>query len=300
MIQSVAMNNDNNPIKKSGTVILLGRPNAGKSTLLNALIGKKVSITSPKPQTTRFSIQAIYEDDRGQILFIDTPGIFAKTEDVLSKNINKRVNESIRSSIDVAIYLIDHTRYRDMEENKTFGLVRTLHCPKILVFNKSDICKPDYRIQYSFMEEEMEETIDVSALKRKHLDTLLSAIYRYLPNRPPIVDPNSIIHPAINIDSKLFIEELIREKAFIFLRNELPYSITTRVDSILERGNGTKVISARIITNNDRYKGMIVGHEGRMIKEISMATRKELETATNSTVFLELAVEVDPHWVDYI
>jgi GTPase len=289
------------PKHKSGTVALIGRPNAGKSTLLNMLIGQKVSITSPKPQTTRFAIQAIFEDDRGQILFLDMPGMFAQSKDTLSKFINKRVEEAAKGAIDVVLYVIDHTRTRDVEENKAFGLVRSIEAQKILIYNKIDIIKPTHRIQYKFMEEEMDAVLEVSALTGKHIVSVIDTIFQFLPERPPIVsDTKELVHPAINVDSKLFISELIREKAFLFLRHEIPYSLTAVVDLIEERQNGTKYIQARILTNSDHYKGMIVGNKGMMIKEISMATRKELETATGSHVYVDLTVEVDPHWMEYI
>jgi len=150
-----------------------------------------------------------------------------------------------------------------------------------------------------FMEEEMDAVVEVSALTGKYVGGIIDTIFRFLPIRAPIIaDTSDIIHPALNVDSKLFVSELIREKAFLFLRNEIPYSLTCAVDAIEERKRGAKYINARIITNSDHYKGMIVGHEGRMIKEISMAVRKELETATGSHVYVDLTVEVDRHWME--
>ncbi|MEK7129417.1 MAG: GTPase, partial [Patescibacteria group bacterium] len=128
---------------KSGIVALIGRPNVGKSTLLNHILGHKVSITSPKPQTTRFNLQAVYEDHRGQIVFIDTPGIFAKTPDTLSRRINPQAEHSL-SGANAVVYLIDHTRERDTEENKALGIVRKATVPKILAINKIDIKKPTH------------------------------------------------------------------------------------------------------------------------------------------------------------
>ena len=124
---------------KSGYVVIIGRPNSGKSTLLNNLLGQKVSITSPKPQTTRFPVQAVYEDERGQIIFIDTPGIFARVEDPVAKKINPLAETTLKEGVDVVIYLVDHTRDRDIEENKILGLVRQIDKPKILTINKIDI-----------------------------------------------------------------------------------------------------------------------------------------------------------------
>ena len=121
---------------KSGIVSLIGRPNVGKSTLLNHILGHKVSITSPKPQTTRFNLQAVYEDERGQVIFVDTPGIFGKVDDQLGTRINASAENSLKERVDLVIYMIDHTRERDFEENKVLGIVRKATCPKILIINK--------------------------------------------------------------------------------------------------------------------------------------------------------------------
>lgn len=283
---------------KSGIVAIIGRPNVGKSTLLNHILGHKVSITSPKPQTTRFNIQAAYEDERGQIVFIDTPGIFGKIKDPLAKHLNVQAEESLSEGVNVVVYMIDHTRERDFEENKTLGIVRKAKVPKILVINKIDIREPTHIIQYKFMEEEFDAVVEISALEHKNIKALLDTIFSFLPEGEPLVDTKTLAQPGLNIDSKLFIAEIIREKAFLFLRREVPYTLTSVVDDVIERPGGSLYIKARILTSADRYKAMIVGKGGSMIKEISMAARKELETASNKKVYLELTVETDPHWID--
>lgn len=286
--------------KKAGIVCLVGRPNVGKSTLLNAILGHKVAITSPKPQTTRFAIEAVYEDDRGQIVFIDTPGIFGKAPDQLAKNINKRTQDSLENNIDVVLYLIDHTRQRDFEENKALGIVRKIPAKKILVINKSDITKPSYLVQYRFMEDEFDVVIHISALNHKNLNILVENIFDYLPTREPLVDTTTMVQPGLNLDSRVYLSEIIREKAYLFLRKEVPYTLTAVVDEVVERDNGTLYVRGRILTSADRYKSMIIGKGGVMIKEIGMAVRKELETARNKKVFVDLTVEVDPHWADFV
>lgn len=286
-------------MKRSGTVTLIGRPNAGKSTLVNAILKQKVAITSPKPQTTRFPITAVYEDDRGQIVFVDTPGIFGKVEDLLAKQINRRAEDAFRQDVDLILYMIDHTRHRDFEENKTLGIVRKLRSPKILVVNKIDITQPSYEVQYRFMEDEFDTIVKISALKGTNLPILLDAIFRSLPEREPLIDSTALVQPGLNLTSNIFIAELIREKAYLNLRREVPYTITVVVDVIEEKDDGLLFVKARILTSADRYKAMIIGKGGAMIREISMAARKELEVASNRKVFLELIVETDPHWMDY-
>ena len=284
--------------KKSGIVAIIGRPNSGKSTLLNMILGQKVSITSPNPQTPRFSIQAVYEDARGQIVFVDTPGIFGKVQDKLAKRINQKAEQALSQNINLVIYLIDHTRERDFEENKVLGIVRKTKGPKLLVINKIDIKQPTHIIQYKFMEEEFDGIEEVSALMGKNIPTLLDTIFSFLPEGSQLVETKDLVQPGLNLDSKIFLSEIIREKAFLNLRKEVPYTLTTVVDDVIERANGVLYIKARILTNQDRYKAMIIGKGGYMIKEISMASRKELETATNKKVFLDLTVEVDPHWLE--
>jgi len=284
---------------KCGIVALVGRPNTGKSTLVNALVGQKVSITSPKPQTTRFPIQAVFEDDRGQIIFVDTPGIFAKSSNPLSQRINMTAESELHRNIDIILYIVDHTRERSVEENRVLGIVRKVPVSKILVINKSDIKRPTHIIQYEFMKEEFDETVEISALKHHNLNTLITYIFSCLPEREPLIDTSILVHRGLQMDSKLFISELIREKAYLFLREEVPYTLTTIVDELAERENGTLYVRARILSSDDRYKKMIIGRKGSMIKEISMATRKELETGTGKKTFVDLTVETDPHWIEY-
>lgn len=281
---------------KSGTVAIVGRPNSGKSTLLNNILGQKVSITSPKPQTTRIPIEAVYQDARGQIVFVDTPGIFAKVNDPVSKKINPITKNVLGGDVHVIVYLVDHTRERDIEENKILGILRGFSQPKILAINKSDIKTPSFLPHYKFMEEEFDKTVSISALYKSNLNYLIDAIFELLPRGKMLLPRYKRPTPAINLDSKTFIAEIIREKAYLFLRKELPYTLTAVVDEIKKRENNTLYIQARILTTAHKYKKMIIGEKGRMIKEIGMATRKELETATNQKIYLDLTVETDPHW----
>jgi len=285
---------------KQGAVLLIGRPNVGKSTFANNLIGQKVAITSPKPQTTRFPIQALYEDERGQIILVDTPGIFGKAKDFLSKKINEKTLKTINQEIDVVLYMVDPTRKRDFEEAKVLGIVRKINKPKILVINKIDLKKADFLPQYKFLEDEFKTVFYISALKRQHIKPLIDKIFSLFPTSPVKSYRSKLIkqlkYPILNIDSKTFISELIREKIFLMMGEEIPYTTTVVVDEITERNEKLTYIKAVILTTNDRYKKMIIGKKGRKIKEIGSYARKEIALATNKKIFLDLTVKTDPHW----
>lgn len=275
---------------KIGTVALIGRPNSGKSTLVNNLVGQKVAITSPKPQTTQFPISAVYESEDAQIVFVDTPGIFAKAP---RKDINLVAERVLKEQIDVVLYIIDHTRKRGVEENRVLGILRKIQKPKILVINKIDKEKPSFREDYWFLEDEFDSVVEVSALKNKNLPILLSEILKYLHEGEKILTREDMPTPAINLDSKLYIAENIREKAFLVLRDELPYSIRVEVDAVTPRKNGMFYIKARLITTADRYKKMIIGAGGARIKQIGSMARRELELATGQKIYLDLKVALE-------
>ncbi len=283
---------------KEGNVIIIGRPNVGKSTFLNNIIGQKIAITSPKPQTTRFPIQAVYSDKQGNIIFLDTPGVFGKATDLLSKKINRKTLDALNDKIDLLLYMIDHTRRRDFEEARVLGIVRKIKKPKILAINKIDKKEPTYLPQYKFLFSEFDDVHLISALKGKHIKPLIDAIFSFLPE----VKESSIKKeiedkpvPVLNINSKIYLQELIREKIFLQTRQEVPYTTTVFVEKI-ENKPDVLYIKARIITTSDRYKRMLIGKGGRKIKEIGRIARKELELATGQKVFLELEVETNPHW----
>ncbi len=277
---------------KVGTVALIGRPNAGKSTLVNNLVGHKVSITSPKPQTTQFPIYAVYEDFRGQIIFVDTPGIFAKTKDLRSKEVNLVAEKILTEEIDAVLYLVDMTRERGDEENRVLGALRKLKVPKILIINKIDIKEPDYSAQYRFLEDEFDVILKVSALRPLNIGSIPDALFDILPEGEQIVERADLPIPALNLTSTMHMQELIREKAFLTLRKELPYHISVVVESIEERNNGSMYVKAHVVTE-PRYKKMVIGTGGEKIKQIGMMTRKELEISTGKKFYVELTVEVE-------
>lgn len=277
---------------KVGTVALIGRPNSGKSTLVNNLVGQKVAITSPKPQTTQFSTYAVYDDPEAevQIVFVDTPGIFAKA---INKDINLQAERALKEEIDVILYVVDHTRRRGIEENRVLGILRKIDKPKILVINKIDKKEKSYLEEYKFLEDEFDQVVEVSALRPLNLPILVEAILEYLPEGEKMVIREDMPTPAINMDSKLYIEENIREKAFLVLRDELPYKIRVVVDDKKERPNGMIYIKARILVADKRYRKMVIGAGGQKIKVIGSMARKELEVATGQKIFLDLQVEVE-------
>jgi len=282
---------------KEGTVLLLGRPNVGKSTFVNNVIGQKIAITSPKPQTTRMPIQGFYHEDRGNIIFTDTPGIFGKAKDVLAKKINELALREVNKKVDVVIYMIDPTRKRDFEEAKVLGIARKFKMPVILVYNKMDNPEPKFMVQYKFIEDEFPQVFKISALNKLHLPPLIDRIFELLPEKSESeYTHEALVYPLINMDSSGFVAELIREKIFLMMGEEIPYSSHIVVDEIKERDNGVMYIRARILTTADRYKRMLIGANGRKIKEIGSYARKEIALATNKKVFLDLTVETDPHW----
>lgn len=282
---------------KYGKILLIGRPNVGKSTFLNNLIGTKVAITSPKPQTTRFAIKALYEEERGSIIFVDTPGIFGKAEDYLAKKINQNTLSVLNESVDVVLYMVDHTRKRDFEEGKVLGIVRKIDKPKILVINKIDRMDKTYLPQYKFLEDEFKDVFAISALNKTHVKPLMDRVFELLPEttqQPEQLEKG--IYPLINIDSKIFVAELIREKVFLMMGEEIPYTTTAIVDEITTRENGVMYIKARILTTETRYKKMLIGEGAHKIKEIGSYARKEIALATGKKIYLDLSVQTDPHW----
>ncbi len=279
---------------KTGKVVIAGRPNVGKSTLLNALVDQKVSITSPRPQTTRKSVRVEYKDKRGMIVFSDTPGLMGKVDDLVGKRINTEVPKELATA-DLVLYMIDISRKRGDEENKLIGILRKIKAPKILVYNKIDLAKGKKNLiaQYQFLEEEFGEGVMISAKLRTHLKTLLGRVFDELPEgEVKNLDPGI---PIISQNAKQFVAELIREKAFLNLRQELPYTIGVEVQEMEDR-KGVLVIKATILAVSDKYKSMVIGKKGVKIRQIGYEARKELELLRNKKVYLELKVETDKHW----
>jgi len=293
---------ENKKPRKIGRVVLLGRPNTGKSSLLNAIMSQKVAITSPLPQTTRKNSRVVFSDERGQIIFSDTPGIIGKVDDLIGKRINQEAPKELNQA-DVILCLVDISRPKNDEENKVIGLIRKVSVKKILVYNKIDIAKgsKDHLPEYNYLEDEFDRTIGVSAIKEKNVKGLINLIFELLPDEINEETEHNISlmdrgnKPKIGMNSKEYVQEIIREKTYLFLREEVPYSIDVRVDSITDKRKMI-VIKAVILTTAERYKKMIIGRGGKKIKEIGYNARKELELMSGRKIFLEMRVELDAHW----
>lgn len=281
---------------KSGFVVMIGRSNVGKSTLLNALVGTKVAITTPKPQTTRQPIQGVLTTEEGQAVFVDTPGIMQKAKDALTKKLTHYVEESLKD-IDAILYVVDPTREIGNEEKQALKMIADAKKPKLLVINKTDERKSKTFIDFyrDLLETfNFDDVVEISALRGSNVDKVKHWIFRQLPEGEFFYPP----HQVSNISKETQLAELIREKLFLRLREEVPYSTHVVVNQIEEKKNGTLYIDATIFTTDDRYKSMIIGKGGRGIKEIGQATRKELETISDKKIYLDLHVEVDAHWVE--
>lgn len=280
-------------IQKSGFAVLVGRSNVGKSTLLNSLVGTKVSITTPKPQTTRLPIQGILTRPDGQVVFVDTPGLMKKAKDELTKKMLESIKESLKD-VDVIVYVADPTRSIGDEEKSMLALIREIDKPKILVINKSDLRDRPYADHFRDLAPEFTDVIELSALTASNVNVLANKIFDYMKEGEPYYP----LHQLTSLKSEAWLAELIREKLFLRLRQEVPYTTHVEVEDMQSRPDGTLYVAANVLTTEERYKRMIIGKGGQGIKEIGQATRNELEAVMQRKVFLDLTVEVDPHWVD--
>ena len=281
--------------KKSGFAVLIGRSNVGKSTLLNSLVGSKIAITSPKPQTTRLPIHGIITRENTQIVFVDTPGIIKKAKDTLTKKMHQAVEDSLQE-VDVILYVVDPTRAIGEEERATLRLIEKIDKPKILVINKIDEPRLPFIDFYRDLAPQFTDTIEVSALEETHLKNLVTLIEKHLPEQ-------NFFYPDFqltNLPNEIWLAELIREKLFLRLRQEVPYTTHVEVEEITTRENGLVYVQAVIYTTEERYQRMIIGSGGRGIREIGQAARHELERVSGHKYYLDLEVKVDPHWTERV
>ena len=280
---------------KSGFVSLVGRPNVGKSTLLNSIIGTKVAITSNKPQTTRNVIQGIYNEEDTQIIFVDTPGIH-KAHNKLGRALNKQAYFTI-NDVDIIIMVVDITEKVGSGDKFVIDILKNIeNKPVFLVINKIDklpreeiLSKiEEYMSLYNFT-----EVIPVSARKKDNIDRLIEVIKKYLPDNIKYFDSDTVT----NSSPEFIISELIREKVLELTDEEVPHSVTCIVDELYEE---EKIINigASIIVDRENLKKIIIGKNGNMIKEIGIRARKDIEEYFGKQVYLDLFVKVIPKWRD--
>jgi GTP-binding protein Era len=277
---------------KAGFVSIFGKPNAGKSTLLNALMGEKLAIVSPKVQTTRHRIKGILTADDYQIIFSDTPGIIEPRY-----KLHEKMMQAVRNSLedaDLALLLLDIRD--DWEENDALFESLQLRVPAVLVLNKIDGMAAE-RIgaakQYFAGKSYVREVQAISALKKTNLPELLATVLRLLPEGQPFFEGDDLS----DLPTKFFVGELIREKIFLLYGDEIPYQTAVLVQEFSEKSTLTK-IRADIIVQRESQKGIILGEGGKMIRELGSAARKDIEEFINRKVFLELFVKVRPKWRD--
>ena len=282
--------------KKSGFVTLIGRPNVGKSTLMNCLIGQKIAITSDKPQTTRNRIQTVYTDDRGQIIFLDTPGIHKARNKLGEYMVN--VAEHTLKEVDVILWLVEPSTFIGAGERHIAEQLKTVRTPVMLVINKTDTVKHQDEI-LTFIAAykdicEFAEIVPVSALKGKNTDLLVELLFRYLPDGPQFFDEDTVTDQPM----RQIAAELIREKALRLLDEEIPHGIAVTIEKMTERPNGMIDIDATIVCERDSHKGIVIGKGGSMLKKIGSAARVEIEHLMDTKINLQLWVKVRKEWRD--
>ena len=279
---------------KSGFATLIGRPNVGKSTLMNCIIGQKIAITSNKPQTTRNRIQTVYTSETGQIVFLDTPGIH-KAKNKLGDYMVHAAERTLKE-VDVVLFLVEPSTFIGAGEQHIIEMLKTIHTPVILVINKVDTVKKDeipafieaYRKQMDFA-----EIVPLSALKERNVDTLVDCIFKYLPYGEPYYDEDTVTDQPI----RQITAELIREKALKCLEDEVPHGVAVTIENMVFKKTIVDV-EATIICERDSHKGIIIGKQGAMLKKIGTMARKDIEDLVEQKVNLKLWVKVKKEWRD--
>jgi GTP-binding protein Era len=286
---------------KSGFVTLIGRPNVGKSTLMNQLIGQKIAITSDKPQTTRNRIQTVYTDDRGQIIFLDTPGIHKAKNKLGEYMVN--IAERTMSEVDLILWLVEPSTFIGAGEQHIAEQLKKAKTPVILIINKIDLVKKEEILTFIAAYKDIcnfAEIIPVSALKGENTRVLLDEIYKYIPEGPQYYDEDTVTDQP----ERQIVAELIREKALRLLDDEIPHGIAVSIERMKERPgnnpNNTPMIDidATIVCERDSHKGIIIGKGGSMLKQIGTQARREIENLLDCRVNLQLWVKVKKDWRD--
>ena len=282
---------------KSGFVTIIGRPNVGKSTLMNHLIGEKIAITSNKPQTTRNRIQTVYTDmERGQIVFLDTPGIHQAKNKLGEYMVN--VAEHTLSEVDVILWLVEPSTFIGAGEQHIIKQLKKTKTPVILIINKVDTVEREKILEYIDAYRKVfdfAEIVPASALREQNLDTVVDVIFKYLPYGPMFYDEETVTDQP----ERAIVAEIIREKALHALDDEIPHGIAVYIDRMKERrGQNIIDIDATIVCERDSHKGIIIGKGGSMLKKIGSNARYEMERLLDTQVNLKLWVKVRKDWRD--
>ena len=280
---------------KSGFVTLVGRPNVGKSTLMNHLIGQKIAITSNKPQTTRNRIHTVYTDERGQIVFVDTPGIHQAKNKLGEFMVNAAVKTF--SEVDVILWLVEPSDYIGAGDQNIAKQLQRAKCPVILIINKTDtVPKEKIGTVIKAYRELMEfnDIIAVSALRSVNMDQVIDAIMRCLPYGPMFYDEDTVTDQPM----RQICAEMIREKALRLLSDEIPHGVAVTIEKMTERDDGLFDIEANIICERETHKQIIIGKGGAMIKKIGSTARFDMEKMLEARVNLKLWVKVRKEWRD--
>ena len=281
-----------NPSYKSGFVTLIGRPNVGKPTLMNKLIGQKIAITSNKPQTTRNRIQTVLTLEEGQIVFLDTPGIHKAKNKLGDYMVN--VAEHTVGEADVILWLVEPTDYIGAGERHIIEQLRKVKTPVILIINKTDTVKKEMILKFidTYRREmDFQEIVPVSALTGDNTDELVKCILKYLPYGPAFYDEDTITDQPM----RQIVAELIREKALRLLEDEIPHGIAVSIESMKEKGQVCH-IQATIVCEKESHKGIVIGKGGAMLKKIGQSARREIEDFLEMQVNLQLWVKVKKDW----
>ena len=277
---------------KSGFVSLIGRPNVGKSTLMNRLIGQKIAITSNKPQTTRNRIQTVLTLEEGQIVFLDTPGIHKAKNKLGDYMVN--VAEHTIKEADVVLWLVEPTDYIGAGERHIIEQLKKVKTPVILVINKTDTVQREMILKFidTYRRElDFQEIVPVSALKGDNTDELVKCIFKYLPYGQAFYDEDTITDQPM----RQIVAELVREKALRLLEDEIPHGIAVSIESMKESGKICH-IEATIVCEKASHKGIIIGKGGAMLKKIGQSARREIESFLEQQVNLRLWVKVKKDW----
>lgn len=281
---------------KSGYCAIIGRPNVGKSTLMNHLIGQKVAITSDRPQTTRNRILTVYTSEEGQIIFLDTPGIIRKTKNRLGEYMLE-TSLGVLSDADVILWLVEPSAKIGPGDREIAEALKKIDTPKILVISKIDKIEKTEILEVIGAWKDLcdfAEIVPVSGLKGRNTEDLISTIFRYLPEGPLLYDEDTLTDQTM----RQIASEVIREKALRMLKEEVPHGIAVTIEKYHEREDGLTEIEASIICEKDSHKGIIIGKGGSMLKRIGSSARHELEHMTGEHVYLKLFVKVRKNWRD--